>query len=136
MSKMPTSTSTASGTPSETELIVLMSTLMAKFDRVRLVIDGVNECKEIRKLVRILGDLLGNEDLRHGILVTSRQSALLEHSLAPLSPLHLYVQDYTKDNLWDYVTREIDHKADEVAFLRGKLRGRVIKAITDQSAGM
>ena len=119
--------------PSNTDLALLLGKMISMLKTVFVLLDALDECDEIRGLLRFLKQFPDNPDGSYRFFVTSRKEVVIEESLTHFNQVHLEEELIAND-----IRAFIVEQLDDVDFkeIPSDLKFEIIKRLIRDADGM
>jgi hypothetical protein len=118
------------------EYIELLNFLFIRWERVRLVVDAVDECVDLATFVDGLQSLAKNSELQ--LFLTSRHDVELNQAISPISTAKIAVSEHMDTDIIIYLRSEVQARiAHNFLKLRQKdLSLQIVEALRKNADGM
>lgn len=118
--------------------LVLFATLAQKFLLVTIVIDALDECKELDKFVKGLQRFITVTNATIRMLITGRNDYSLEKSVGALATYRIALEQNIKNDINAFVTDEVNSRieARKLKIRSHHLKELVIHSLSQHAHGM
>ncbi|KAJ0108932.1 nkyrin repeat protein [Diaporthe amygdali] len=121
------------------EQLRLFITMTQSFDVVTVVIDALDECKDIEEFTHQgLEHIISVKDVTVRVLTTGRNNYLLERTIGMLASYRITLEDEVVSDIEAYVTDQVEYrsKARKLKVRSTELKDQIVHELSHHSRGM
>lgn len=119
--------------------LALMITMIQYFSAITIVIDALDECKDIEEFIhRGLEHIINVKDVTIRILSTGRNNYLLERTIGVLASYRIALEHNAASDIEEYVADEVDirSKTRKLKVRSAELKDQIVNELSHHSGGI